>query len=483
MQTNHSLMRLMAVFLLLPLLAGCSGKKEKNIVLTSDADLSGLTVTCTSGNYYELKYSAREDVKVFPTKSEADAIQAVRQGLADVYVSDEVMLSREAQERLGMKMVLRGEEAFDVAFALGKGNEALMEALNAFIREAPVEEIVAHWEDGAPAVPEPDATIVPGAAPLRCITLVNMDPVCFIGDSGQWQGMDADLLRRFAASQGRPFEMVFQDMGSAVIALQTGRADIMSGCLFVTEERKASVDFTIPYTNCHPGYFVLDKEKNTRPGWGKRLEMNLLKENRWKLIVTGLGETLKITFFSILLGTLLGVGICAAKRSRRKWHRTAAGLYGNFINGIPTLVLLLIMFYVVFVDTGLSASLVAIITFALCFASSSGSIFHTAISAIPKGQTEAGLSLGLTPFKTFTGIVLPQALRKGLPLYTSDCVSLLKSTSIVGFIAVMDLTRASDLIRSRTFDAFFPLLVITLLYFLLAWIIRRVLSLFLLKKK
>ena len=483
MPSNHPLIRLMAVFLLLPLLLGCAGKKEKNIVLASEADLSGLTVTCTSGNYYELKYSARKDVKVFPTKSEADAIQAVRQGLADVYVSDEVMLSREAQERLGMKMAMRGEESFDVAFALQKGNLELIDALNAFIREAPVQDIVAQWEDGAPAVPQPDVPVDPGAAPLRCITVVNMDPVCFIGEGGQWRGMDPDLLRRFATSLGRPFEMVFQDMGSAVIALQTGRADIVSGCLFVTEERKTSVDFSQPYTRCHPGYFVLDKEKNGRLGLWKRLEMNLLTESRWKLMVTGLGETVKITFFSILLGTLLGVGVCAAKRSRRKWHRTAAGLYGNFINGIPTLVLLLIMFYVVFADTGLNASLVAIITFALCFASSSGSIFHTAISAIPKGQTEAGLSLGLTPFKTFTGIVLPQALRRGLPLYASDCVSLLKSTSIVGFIAVMDLTRASDLIRSRTFDAFFPLLIITLLYFLLAWIIRRVLSLFLLKKK
>ena len=101
---------------------------------------------------------------------------------------------------------------------------------------------------------------------------------------------------------------------------------------------------------------------------------------------------------------------------------------------------------------------------------------------IPVGQTEAGLSLGFTPYKTFTGIVLPQALRHGLPLYAGDCVKLLQSTSIVGYIAIQDLTRASDLIRSRTFDALIPLLIITIIYFLLAWLIRKLLNLLLIRK-
>ena len=159
-----------------------------------------------------------------------------------------------------------------------------------------------------------------------------------------------------------------------------------------------------------------------------------------------------------------------------------ADLYGDFINGIPTLVLLLILFYVVFANSGMSASLVAIVAFAMCFASSAGNIFDTSISSVPQGQTEAGLSLGFTPFKTFMGIVFPQALRKGLPLYTGECISLLKNTSIVGYIAIADLTRASDLIRSRTFDALIPLLVITIIYFILAWLIRKTLSLCLLRK-
>lgn len=304
-----------------------------------------------------------------------------------------------------------------------------------------------------------------------------------MGDGSEWQGIDADVLRRFAHSQGRPFEMNFQEVSAGVIAIQTGLADVLSGFLFVTDERKKSMNFTMPYYRCHPGYFVADKSSSGAMSQIERWKMNLLTENRWRLITDGLVETIIITIFSILLGTALGAGVCACRRSKRKWLRKFADVYSDFINGIPTLVLLLIMFYVVLASSGLSATVVAIITFALCLASSTGNIFDSAISSVPIGQTEAGLSLGFTPLKTFTGIVFPQALQKGLPLYIGECVSLLKSTSIVGYISIADLTRASDLIRSRTFDALIPLLIVTILYFLLAWLLSKTLSLLVTKKQ
>lgn len=463
----------------------CRQDRSHGKELRSEADLTGLTISTSAGNYFDTKYSGREDVTLFRVNSEVDGVQAVHQGIADVFVTDEVAIPKDARERLKIKLAFRGEEVFDVAFAIRKGDDKLREQLDSFIVESradgSLDAVISHWINGTPAPPDPAPGTPSGEGPVRCVTGVNMEPVCFLGEGGEWKGMDADILRRFALWSGRPFEMKFQDLGSAILALSTGGCDAVSACLYVTEERKKSVDFTIPYYKCRPGYFVLDSGKSARLGWGERLKMNLVKEGRWKLITSGLLETLKITFLSILLGTILGVGICAMLRSRRKWLRSTANLYGGFIQGIPTLVLLLIMFYVVLADTGLSATLVAIVTFALCFAWSSGSIFNSVISSVPKGQTEAGLSLGFTPLKTFTGIVFPQALKKGLPLYSGECVSLLKNTSIVGYVAIMDLTRASDLIRSRTFDAFIPLLVITVAYFVLAWLIRLMLNL-LLKK-
>ena len=109
-------------------------------------------------------------------------------------------------------------------------------------------------------------------------------------------------------------------------------------------------------------------------------------------------------------------------------------------------------------------------------------MFASSVSAVPKGQWEAGHALGFTSAQTFRWIIFPQAVKSGLGAYQGHCVALLKGTSIVGYIAVMDLTRASDLLRSRTFDAIIPLLVVTVLYFVLAWLLKVLLNLALRRK-
>lgn len=464
----------------------CGQNKDNVWELKSEADLSGLTISTGSGSYYDHKFSKREDITLFRVSAEADGIMAVRQGLADVHVTDEVAFTPGIRRQLGIKLAFCGEEAFDVAFAVSKDNARLRAEIDRFIEaskaDGSLDAIVAHWIEETPAPEFVSGEASPSQAPLRCITVTNMAPICYLGEGGAWMGIDADILRRFAAWSGRPFEMKFQEFSSAIIALSTGQCDVVNGCLFPTEERKKSVDFTQPYYQCRAGYFVVDNESSSRADFAERLKSNLLTEGRWKLIADGLLETLIITLFAILIGTLLGAGICAMLLSRRKWMRSAAGLYGSFIQGIPTVVFLLIMFYVIFAGSGLSGTIVAILTFALCFAWSSGSLFASSIASVPKGQTEAGLSLGFTPLRTFTGIVFPQALQKALPAYAGNCVALLKGTAIVGYIAIIDLTRASDLIRSRTFDALIPLLIITVIYFILAWLIRVLLNLFLKKK-
>ena len=475
--------KLFAGLMALVTLLSCEQKKDETLVLYSEADFAGLRVGCSAGSYYEQHLSPREDIDLFIINTEADGMQALMQDKIDIFVTDEVMLTPESMCMYGVKKALRGEESFDVAVAVRKGNTQLLEQLNAFIAQPYIPDLVKKWTEGSsvklPPIPE-----VPGnATPLLCSVCVNLEPISYVGEGGEWTGLDPELARRFAASLGRPLEIHFQEISAAMIALETGQVDMIVSCLFVTEERKKSVDFSIPYYHCHPGYFVKDKDSTHRISFSERLHMNLVTENRWKLITDGLWKTLEITLLSILFGSILGGFLCAAKRSRRKWLKSLAELYGAFIEGIPTLVLLLLMFYVVFADIGLDATTVAIVTFSCCFAASAGSIFNTAISTVPHGQTEAGLSLGFTPLKTFTGIVLPQAVQKGLPLYIGACVSMLKETSIVGYIAIQDLTRASDLVRSRTFDAFIPLGVVTILYFVVAWVIRTLLNLALRKKQ
>ena len=198
---------------------------------------------------------------------------------------------------------------------------------------------------------------------------------------------------------------------------------------------------------------------------------NIIAEDRYKLILEGLQATVSITFFAAIFGTILGGAVCWMRMSRRRWLQNIAKAYIDIMRGTPVLVLLMIMYYIVLAPANTSGLVVAIITFAMNSSAYICEMLRSGIQSIDRGQTEAGLSLGLTKRQTFLNIVLPQAVRKILPVYQGELISLLKSTSIVGYIAVLDMTKASDIIRSRTFDAFFPLIIVAILYFLLAWII------------
>ena len=198
---------------------------------------------------------------------------------------------------------------------------------------------------------------------------------------------------------------------------------------------------------------------------------NLIAEDRYRMILDGLQVTLLITLCAALLGTLLGGLVCWMRMSRRTWLQQVAKVYIELMRGTPVLVLLMLMYYVVMAPLDATGVMVAIVTFAMNTSAYISEMLRTTIQSIDRGQTEAGLALGFTQRQTFFKIVLPQVVKAVMPVYQGEVVSLLKGTSIVGYIAVADMTRASDLIRSRTFDAFFPLIVTAIIYFLMAWLI------------
>ena len=203
---------------------------------------------------------------------------------------------------------------------------------------------------------------------------------------------------------------------------------------------------------------------------------NLIVEDRYRMILDGLQVTLLITLCAAVLGTILGGLVCWMRMSRHAWLRQTARVYIDLMRGTPVLVLLMLMYYVVMAPVDATGIVVAIVTFAMNTAAYISEMLRTTIQGIDRGQTEAGLALGFTPRQTFLKIVLPQVVRAVMPVYQGEIISLLKGTSIVGYIAVADMTRASDLIRSRTFDAFFPLIVTAIIYFVMAWLIGMLLQ-------
>jgi polar amino acid transport system substrate-binding protein len=162
--------------------------------------------------------------------------------------------------------------------------------------------------------------------------------------------------------------------------------------------------------------------------------------------------------------------------SNNKLLNIPAKVYISILRGTPVLVILMLIFYVVFGSVNINPIFVATIAFGMNFGAYAAEIFRSGIEGIEKGQMEAGIAMGFNKLKTFIYVILPQTVRRILPIYKGEFISLVKMTSIVGYIAVQDLTKASDIIRSRTFDAFFPLIMIAILYFLISWVLMQALD-------
>ncbi len=215
----------------------------------------------------------------------------------------------------------------------------------------------------------------------------------------------------------------------------------------------------------------------------KHLLLNtFVVEDRYTFFLHGLGTTLLLTFSSFLLGTALGVVLCAAMRSRNAAVRKVAGVAKSFFVQLPTMVLLMIMVYVIFGHSALPILIIVIVGLTLKAASYLAEIFDTALSTVQPGEIEAARTLGMTRWQAFRDVALPQTVAAALPLYQNQFVATMQETSIVGYLAVIDLTRASSIVSSRTLDSFVGLLTITLLYFLIGAAVKGVFRLLTRKK-
>ena len=192
-----------------------------------------------------------------------------------------------------------------------------------------------------------------------------------------------------------------------------------------------------------------------------------IREDRYKLFREGILTTVIITVLSILFGTALGFIVFMGCRNGGKIADKLSGFFVWFIQDMPVVVLLMILYYIIFAESDVSGTVVAIIAYTLVFGSGVFGMLKMGVGAVDYGQTEAALSLGYSNTRTFFRIILPQALPHFLPSYKGEVVSLIKATAIVGYIAVQDLTKMGDIVRGRTYEAFFPLVAVAIIYFIL----------------
>jgi len=426
-------------------------------------------------------------------ESTADMIMSLKSGKIDVAMFDLITAGLVLKRNPDLGMLT--DKVLDMPLGVGfnKQNKDLLNEFNTYLKEirqdGTYEKMHERWfvNDAEQAeMPE----FINSDSDKELTVGVSVEDLPYVAVmNGKHVGFDIEMVQTFAARRKYKLEIVNIEFPALVAALSSGKVDMITDGIAISEERAEQINFSDSYAIFRTAVIApkkrLAKFKNEVHEEVQRTFLesvsnsfvnNIIREKRYLMILRGLSVTIIISILAAITGTLLGGLICFMRMSKNKAMRIFASYYIALIRGTPVLVLLMIIYYVVFASVNISPVIVAVIAFGINFAAYVSEMFRTSVESIDKGQHEAGIASGFTKVQTFIHIIMPQALQRVLPVYKGEFISLVKMTSIVGYIAVEDLTKASDIIRSRTFDAFFPLIMAAVIYILIAWLLTLILD-------
>ena len=471
---------------------GCS-KKDGDDICTA-ADLKGRHIAHLSSDFHKKELlDLQPDIVFDPYSEYSFAFESLRGGKIDAISLGKTYADIWMAKFPG-EFKIAFEYADDVCCFLLTKNSPLKRKVDAEIRKmnaaGETAAIIRKWTEGAktgkppflPEFPTPPA----GAPEIRIACAAQAEPWCFVagGEFGGVVGADIEIVRTIAQRLGLSLKPKIYNWDGMVDCVNAGRCEIANGGIYTAGRTFPTVDASEKYADERMCILVRNGEfKSGGSGivaFVKSLRESFVRtfviESRWKMLVNGFGITLIITFLAALFGTALAFPVWLARTSRITFISSCAKAYIVILQGTPVLVLLMVLFYIVFGKVDIDGIWVAVIGFGLNLSAYAGEILRSGIDSVPRGQTEAALALGYTPMRTFFRFVLPQAVRTILPVYRGELIGLLKMTSIVGYIAIGDLTKASDLVRSRTYESFFPIITTAFVYFVASWLLARMLE-------
>ena len=476
-------MKKIASIICLILAAGCLFASQ----FTTIEDLDGHDIGVQTAVLYEELITDRvpnSTIQYYTMPN--DMILALTSGKIDAYLIEEV--SYGAQKKNHPELTVLEEPAgFISATCIIGENERqdrLLGELNQFIADSRenglLDELYEYWiADFDPINDKCDVTGFTGENGVISVAVEGgYEPFSFISD-GHESGFDVDFICRFARAYGYTpqfYEVPFESIAPGV---ESGKYDIGMNIVVSAERNESGTLSDVYYTT--PIRLVILGEDDTSVGFIDSLKDSLYKtfirENRWELFVQGAFVTVLITITSILAGTILGFLVYMTCRKGSVIANRTTNFMLWLIHGMPTVLLLMILYYIVFGSSSLSGMWVSVVGFSLMFACSMIDMLRVGCNAIGRGQMEASTALGYNEHQSFFRIILPQAAQHFLPIYRNEVVTLIKETSVVGYIAVLDLTKISDLVRSRTYEAFFPLIVTAIMYFVISALLTRLVTL------
>jgi len=471
---------------------GAAKKEEANSgnKLKSITDIKTKRIGVLLGSIHD-SYATKTypEASILQYQNLSDLLFGLNSEKVDVAFVDQTGVKDIFSKNPSLGMLAENVFYVDIAAGFNQENDALREKFNAFLKEIKAngtyKDMQVRWmEKENTDMPDIRSKKANGQLKAGIVSDLGM-PTSFIKD-GRLVGFDIEMGQRFAAYADLEYVTADLQFGAMLGAVSSKKIDLITSSLMITEERKKRIDFSDPYNNS--GVSVIAKKDNIAGPNAQSATVeteqksflesisdswynNIRHEKRYLHIINGLTVTMIISILAALFGTIIGALVCYMRMSRNKLMSHSAKFYISLLRGTPVLVLLMMIYYVVFASVNINPVIVAVIAFGLNFGAYVSEMFRTSIEGIDKGQKEAAIAGGFARIPTFTNIILPQALRSILPVYKGEFISLIKMTSIVGYIAVQDLTKASDIIRSRTFDAFFPLIMVALIYLFLAWLL------------
>ena len=415
-----------------------------------------------------------------------DGIYAVKSNKADCYIDDEPVLQLLVNRNTGIKIAPLVIDSFDFGIALKKKNPLtpkIIQVVKDFKQKGVLDDLKNLWlgKDESKKTIEsiPVQNWKGKKGTIKFFTSGDAEPLSYFGNNQTLIGYDIHLIYLIAKELDMKIDITVSQFDSLIPALESGKADIVVSCLTITKERQKTVDM-IPYYHSSVKAIVRDENSISNQSFFESLKDSFNKtfivENRWIMILKGLGVTILISLSSGILGFILGFFIILIYRKNNRCLNWFINAFASLVGGIPAVVLLMVLYYVIFGSVDISPVLVSIITFTIIFGTTCYQLIGNGIQAVDFGQVEAANALGFTEFQAFYDIVFPQATRQFLPLMKGEFISMVKMTSIVGYVSCIDLTKASDLIRARTMEAFFPLIATAIIYYIIANLMIRSLN-------
>lgn len=486
MQTRkRSLAVILLTALMLLTLTACGQKNADQApdkVISGVDDLEGAKIGVqigTVGDTYASDYEGDDaGTEVARYNKGADAVQALKQNKIDCVIIDEQPALAFVDKNPELKILDEEFTNEDYAICVAKGNDELLDKINGALDElkqdGTLESIINNYigvdAGKTPYVSSDD--VIRDNGTLTMATNAAFPPYEYY-ENGTIVGIDADMAQAIADKLGMNLVISDMEFDSIIAAVQSGKADFGAAGLTVTEDRLKNINFSEAYTTAKQVIIVNTGEGANQQSLVEKFKQVFIEKDRWQYIPKGLCNTLIITFFAGVIGIILGFLFAIIRVANDRNDEKKLGIrvlnaivkvYLTIFRGTPMMVQLLIMYYVIFASVKANPIMTAVLAFGLNSGAYVAEAIRAGIMSVEIGQFEAGRSLGFTYGQTMIHIILPQAVKNALPAMCNEFIALLKESSIVGYIGLIDLTKAGDIIRSNTYEAFMPLIAVALVY-------------------